>query len=477
MKIFKLIMSLFILAAIVFTGCSLEEPSTVKSETDLQGKDFSKYVSIGNSLTAGYQSGSLVEDHQKYSYPNLIAGQIGISGFEQPIVTYPGIPAILELRDLEGGLEEADGEGVPTNIGLARPYDNLGVPGSVLADMDSALSAAESYSGTQMFDLVLRNPDLGNTTVLDQAASLQPNFITCWIGNNDVLGFATSGGFSPASPTDENTFAALYGALATKLAAISSQVAVANIPDVTSIPFFTTVGPRIAASLEALSVPGIVYQKHGELLRAGTGSASTDDLKNQSILITLLGGRYADLIGTPTGKPWRDIADLSGFPLSFIMLGKDSTKIFGIDPTNPFPDLFVLDADEIQTAKDASTAYNAAILDAANANGFAFFDANSFMADIAANGYNDAGANQTTDFITGGLFSLDGVHPSNLGYGIIANQFIKAANDKFGTAIADVDLGKLKGNAPMGKSNMENKYPDIKRLSSVVELFGGSFNR
>ena len=41
----------------------------------------------------------------------------------------------------------------------------------------------------------------------------------------------------------------------------------------------------------------------------------------------------------------------------------------------------------------------------------------------------------TDRFITGGLFSLDGIHPTDLGHAIIANVMIEAVNRKFGSNV------------------------------------------
>jgi hypothetical protein len=43
-------------------------------------------------------------------------------------------------------------------------------------------------------------------------------------------------------------------------------------------------------------------------------------------------------------------------------------------------------------------------------------------------------------FITGNLFSLDGVHPTPRGYAIIANEMIKAINGKYQARIPTVDV-------------------------------------
>jgi hypothetical protein len=55
---------------------------------------------------------------------------------------------------------------------------------------------------------------------------------------------------------------------------------------------------------------------------------------------------------------------------------------------------------------------------------------------ITANGYT-----VTSAYVTGGAFSLDGVHPSPRGYALIANKFIEAINMTYGSNLKGVDLG------------------------------------
>src|SRR4051794_41017511 len=152
--------------------------------------DFTRYVSLGDSLTAGFWSGGLVSTVQVNSYPALLYRQAtgSSTGFEQPLVKAPGIPAALQLVSLVPNLviAPASGQGVPLNLNLPRPYNNLGVPGSRVHD-----TLATTNGG--LHDLILRNPNFGNTTALVQALILKPTFVTLWIGNNDVLGAATSG--------------------------------------------------------------------------------------------------------------------------------------------------------------------------------------------------------------------------------------------------------------------------------------------
>ena len=62
--------------------------------------DLSNYVALGDSLTAGFVSGALMDFYQDRSYPAVLAAQAGATGFEQPLVSEPGFPPILELVHL-----------------------------------------------------------------------------------------------------------------------------------------------------------------------------------------------------------------------------------------------------------------------------------------------------------------------------------------------------------------------------------------
>jgi hypothetical protein len=336
----------------------------------------------------------------------------------------------MTLESVTGTLGTASGTGAPTNLTLARPYDNMGIPGIVLADVENATSTTDSYSHSAAIDLVLR----GLGTQLAQALVLQPKFITCWIGNNDVLGFATSGGVSPASPTAAANFEHFYQSLGEKLAASGAKVVVANIPNVTAIPFFTT-------------LPGIVL-----------------DANRNPVIVD---GNPVPLVGV---NPYTDLVLLTaaaamtqglGIPVALGGTGQ------------PLPDQVFLDAAELAELATATAAFNQTIKTVADVNGFALFDVNAFFDEIVANGGYDPGNGMdilTTSYISGGLFSLDGVHPTNLCYAILANQFIKAANEKFGTQIQPVNLRDVIGQQPE-LAKVTNVQPGI--YNNVVTIFGG----
>ncbi|MGE5436914.1 MAG: hypothetical protein ACM3O3_06765, partial [Syntrophothermus sp.] len=195
----KYLYTLLFIAAGFFAGCEdrteLTEPA---AQNPNRGQvDLTKFVSIGNSITAGYQSGSLFQSAQEFSFPSQIAKQVGTT-FVQPLVGDPGTLGRIEIVSLSPFATQYNStSGTPLNIGYPLPYNNLGVPGALLVDILKATSSGTSASGNNpIFDLILR----GSGTVFQQARLLQPTFITLWIGNNDVLGFATSGGVRPTSP-------------------------------------------------------------------------------------------------------------------------------------------------------------------------------------------------------------------------------------------------------------------------------------
>ncbi|MEA2694081.1 MAG: hypothetical protein QOJ16_3468 [Acidobacteriota bacterium] len=368
--------------------------------------DFTRYVSLGDSLTAGFWSGGLVSTVQVNSYPALLYRQAtgSATGFEQPLVKFPGIPNTLQLVQLVPTIiiAPAPGQGVPINLNLARPYNNLGVPGSRVHDTVATTSGG-------LHDLILRNanPAFGNTTALQQALFQKPTFVTLWIGNNDVLGAATSGiVIDGVTLTTVDSFDRDFRTIMANLKGSGAKIAVANIPDVTSIPFITT-------------VPSV-------LVNPATRKP------------VLVNGAPVPLIG-PKGTP------LTAADHVLLTAQADLAKGLGIPKAVggtglPLPDNDVLDATETATIQARVAAFNAIISQAAGDAGAALIDANALLKDLATNGIDIGGVTFTNSYLTGGVFSYDGVHPTPFGYAVIANAFIDTINAKFNANIPEVDL-------------------------------------
>lgn len=486
MKI-KLIVSIF-LTALIFISCDDFTDLTPPVQNQASGNaNFARYVALGNSLTAGYQNGTLYESAQVYSYANLIAQLVG-TNFEMPLISNPGLGGRMEIQSMSPfAVYTNPASGVPLNSNYPAPYNNLGVPGALTYDILFAKSSTTcaSYvfanSPNPYFDIILRNSALNLGTPLEQALAQAPTFITLWIGNNDVLGYATSGGTSPATPTPTADFQQLFGGIAQGLSQYATQshagVVVANIPNVSAIPFFTTVGPQVALNplvkwwqikllQQAAGLPatGLIYASHEGGTNLGQlpykiGFADSLALLHSTTLLTLKGSSYAVLLGQPTGKFYRDLGIA-------VPLGVDTTKLFGFDPQNPFPDVFVLDPDELTTSDNAVASYNSFIAVQAQKFGFGLVDINTkfdqFRAADLTTGTFINGIPFKTLYVTGGLFGLDGVHPTNQAHAIIANEFIKVINSKFGATIPLIDVASIPGSLILHKQvKFENGYPII----------------
>ncbi len=471
MKKFIKIIFTIAFAALLVTGCQDRTELTAPSAPNPKSgsADFTRFVTIGNSLTAGYQSSALYRSAQLFGFGNLISQKTGAT-FAIPFISDPGIGGRMKIQSLDvakGVVVIAyDGStGTPENTTYPSPYNNLGIPGALLYDVLNATSSTTCASyvfgnpatrqPNVFFDIVLR----GQGTQFTQAKALNPTFVTTWIGNNDILGYATSGGFSPSAPTSVPQFTFLYSQLADTLATLGAKVALANIPNVTAIPFFTTVGPGMAhaipwASIKLLGAPGLFYQKHGETVASGV--ADSLSLLKGDLLVTLVGSSYAGLVGQPTGKFYRD-NHYPGLPA-----GIDTTKPFGLHPQNPWPDALMLDVSEITTAQTTTTAFNGVIAGAvAKYPGqFALVDINSFFNNLRQHDFTGGtvfnGIPFFTTYITGGLFSLDGVHPTSQGQAIIANEFLKAINSAFGSSYSLVDVSLIPGSLGLSKSMVIN---------------------
>jgi hypothetical protein len=453
------------IALLILFTYSCDDYTELTSPTiNLGSADFSRFVTIGSSFTAGYQSGSLYQSSQMYSHGQLIANVVA-ANFEQPYVSDPGTGGRLEIKSLSPfELYINLGTGSPLNTPFPRPYNNLGVPGALVYDVLNATNANDCASAlfagvpNPMFDLILQtSPNYG--TQFEQATILRATMILIWIGNYDILGFASSGGVSPSAPTEVNTFSALFTATANALGSLGVEVVVGNVLEITSYPFFTTVGPLMALEipwyqLAQLSVPGLFYQEHGV---TGPSIVFADSLSllTGGVLVTLTGSGYAGLVGTPNGKFYRD------FQYPALPTGIDTTMPFGVHPQNPWPDALILDAGEKTTADNTTQAYNSAISNAAINNGFGLVDFNTIFRNFRMRDFSGGtvinGITYTTTFVTGGLFSLDGIHPTSQAQGIIANAFLEVINKNFNASIPSIDVSTIPGSLNFTTNSSANK--------------------
>ncbi len=355
---------------------------------------FSLYAAMGTSIGAGYQSGGLVYRHQLHAYPALFARQVG-STFTYPAISDSGLPPLLRLISLAGPvILPGTHRGAPTNLALPTPYTNMSVPGALLFDvMDSTLYAPGSGRDT-IFSIIARRQG----TILQQIVRLRPTFVSFEFGANEVLGPATRGSGTPLFSAAQ--FAGLLHVTLDSLQAglPSTKLALFTVPDVTTIPFVTTIKPYLVNPADGSHIPLI-----------GPGGALTE---SDFVLLT--------------AAPY--LAAGIGVPVAAGGTG------------NPLPSGVVLLASDASSIRSAVDGYNAAIAAEAAGRGAALVDLHGLLITAATTGLRIGATSYSSAFLTGGLFSLDGIHPTDLGHGIIANAMIDAVNAQFGASVPHVSL-------------------------------------
>ncbi|RZK24535.1 MAG: hypothetical protein EOO56_00970 [Hymenobacter sp.] len=427
-------------------GCQadIDGPATPTAGT----ANFTTYIAVGNSLTAGYQSGGLSRAGQLQSYPNILATQfaaVGGGAFHQPLFDLPyahgsgylrlasitnGVPSLVPVTDslavLPGSLRSG------SDYVLLRKYtgtdnQNLGVPGIKVADVTTnGYGFNNSLGFNPYFERLLPSTQPGSLTsylqyVQERMATLKPTFFTNWLGNNDVLSYARAGGASDAL-TPVADFTAKYKQVLDALTASGAKGVVATIPNITNVPYFTTV--RASAVKAAIRSNTALPNAAAASLYIRTGAGVVREATDADyILLTAQA-----VVGTAT----------PGVALP-VGVGYSATL------ANPLPSQYVLDTDEAPAVVARTADLNNVIRTEAAARGLALFDANVYFQGVAASGYVTNGVSNSTSFITGNLFSLDGIHPTPRGYALVANEIIKAINTKYGSAIQQVNPNSYRG--------------------------------
>ncbi len=491
----------FIAAAALLASCDDDlipvnpvEPAAVTPVSPVYtsgSADFTTFVTLGNSLTAGFSDNALFIAGQETSYPNTLAGQMQLAGggaFSQPLMADNLGGTTLFGEPLTGNrlyLADPFGNPAPTPVPgqgtteisdvLAGPFNNMGVPGA-----KSYHLAAPGYGSLANLAVGAANPyyvrmaTSPDATVIGDALQMNPTFFSLWIGNNDILGFATSGGvgvdrtgtgtpiseYGGADITDPAAFAAVYSQLVDALTANGAKGILCNIPDVTTIPYFTTVPynaiPLDAATAGALNAAFADYN-NGVLQVASLGLITAEEAQDRQV--SFAEGQNAALILD------EDLTDLTGVNPALVnmrqaksddLLVLTSSSFLGspADPNNPLlingvsvplADNWVLTSTEVEMVNAAKDAYNATIASIASAKGLALFDAEAGLFELANGGITMNGITTTSTFATGGAFSLDGVHPSPRGYAIISNLMMTQINATFGSNLPAVNIKDFTG--------------------------------
>ena len=418
------------LSLALLTSCSSGSSSSssggTPTPTPIAGGNFTTTVFLGDSLTAGYQSASLLDTAEVHAWAPLVATQAGFA-ITQALIAPPGAPSTLQLKSLSPlTIVTASG----TTTGRDNPstqVTDLAVPGALLNDLMNTVPVASPTTGQQQItQLVLGFPGLGLGQAYSQATfavKANPTTIFLWAGNNDALDADISG--MPASMTSVSDFTTQYTALITELTTkTTAHLVIANIPDVTLVPYLQPAATILAEYSAATGYP----------------------------IATLSG-----LFGISAG----DFVNPEG-------LGEIAAIVAG-SQTTPVSDAGVLTAAEAVIVQQRVTDFNTVIAAQAKTAGATLVDIHTLFAELAANGLTVSGYTGTSAFL-GGFFSLDGIHPTNTGYAVVANAFIDAMNAGFGSKIADVNIATVAASDPLWPPNLGATVAASARLPAAAAL-------
>lgn len=485
--------------------------------------DFSNYVAVGASFTSGFTDNGLFIAAQENSFPNTIASKFALAGggeFTQPLMNdnFGGLALagnrILNPRLVFGGagpvpLESVIGEvTVSTDIAANNPtgpFNNLGIPGA-----KSFHLVANGYGNIANFPAAA-NPyavrvtgETPNASILELAVAQNPSFFTLSeVGGNDVLSFATSGGlgvyqlgnldpttYGVNDITDPNVFAVSLNALVSGLTANGAKGALGNLPDITSLSFFTTVpfnpldpedenfGPLIPTLNTLFGALNGVFQ----FLQVPERSIVYSDANPNPVLIVdenlpdlsaqitnvLLANPDFPAFLAQFGLPAAAAPQVAGLFGQFygqsrqateddLLLLTSSSVIGQVDAATeafllsqnippalaaqfatsgvvyPLADQFVLLPEEQEDIASATSEYNATISQVAASNDLALVDLNSILTQASTTGVQFDEFFLNTNLVFGGLVSLDGVHLTARGYALMANAFLEAIDAQYGS--------------------------------------------
>ena len=421
-----------------------------------------RIVGIGDSLTAGVQSQSLmganiapnpipgspypfIQATQPHGFWALLWSQLN-GGADPgnpaisplPLIAPPGLGQIL-VPTATGGLtsvstlcgqQNANAFAFSTALNArinpgTTPFD-VAVPGQTMhealfqiqpttpcAAPPGPIGALSGVVFPESLNILPVLANFGqNVTQVQAALALKPTITTVWLGSNDVVKFVFSGG--QVVPTDPAALGADATSIAQQLKSAGSKVLMANLIDVLNAATFLpqkAVGPVITGRLIGAGVP------------ASAASA--------------IAANVVSSLQTTYGVGSGGYITISG--LAKILGALAVQQPYQLAPAGDY----VSDALAAQT-QALNDAYNAAIGAAAQATGSTLVDVHAATAASFAAGGLPINPPKCCNFqYGGGYFSLDGLHPSNTGYAVLANIFIDTMNKAYGMTVPDVNVAAI----------------------------------
>jgi hypothetical protein len=441
----KKINLLYIVTFLLLAACK----PTIDEFTPSKGDaDFTSYVAVGDSWTAGMADASLYKSGQENSFPNILATQfktVGGGEFKQPLMvddygfglgTGTALPKMVmgykadclgtmglaPVLSNNGAVDPANFASVAAN----GPFNNISTPG-----MKSFYMAIPGMASLNPY--YARFASGANNMVLNEIPLANGTFFTLWLGSYDVLSNAISGGVDPLTAVD-NFKASMQATLAT-LTANGAKGAVANIPDVIDAPFFHTIPYNPLALDDATAAQLNAGYAQLNMLIKSLGSTDT---------IHFAAGQNS-LVIVDASLAW-GMRQATSSDLVLLSLPQDSLKCAGWGTMKPVPADYILDLNELANISQAINSYNLAIADMVSNTGTNLVLVDMYvMLDGLNDGYvfNNVTLNDT--FVTGNFYSTDGLNPTPMGSALLASFFIDDINRAFNANIPQVIVSDFAG--------------------------------
>ena len=388
------------------------------------GTLFTRYVALGNSITAGFQSAGINDSLQIRAYPVLLAERAGAT-FNAPLIARPGCPRPYAAPlGSTGRIGTADS---CVRINNPRFLQNLAVPGARIRDLYVFPSGSLASLNTLL---------IGPRTQVRAMLETSPSFVSLWIGNNDALAAALGGVLGPTAAGADSTL--------TRLASFQASLAIV----VDSIRASGAQGALLIGVVDAVvAAPLLQPGAYFFLARDATGRFNGKLVNNNCSPVT------------PLGQP----NPLAANMVSFQIVGDAAFPEINCDPAQQ-GGVYLLDTQEQVVVRTRIAQFNAAIQAAATANNWAYADPNAILAPFLAertsgraqrirkcqdlpaattaaqfqaavlNTCPVTGPTAAPNFF-GSLISFDGVHPSSEAHQVLSAAFAQIINTRYGTTL------------------------------------------
>lgn len=407
--------------------------------------EFSQFMAIGDGHTAGYMDDALYRTGQENSLGTLLQRQLSLVGSQEVALPWmadgniganwggqaklflgyktdcQNVTSLSPLRiSPQGEINSFSTSVYDPN----RKFSNFGIPGLRMIDLVSSSFGNINLPQHNPFFARLSKDQFnfpGSGTFSTYQDNLfgngYPSFCSIYIGIEDVLPYAKSGAtanpMTPIAGFPGVGFEESLGQLCEQLYAQNVKAVIATIPNVAEWPFFNTI-PYNGLKLDADKAASLnqIYNPLGFSFVVGENPFMIADPN-------------AGMFGVRPALPGEKI--LLSAPL-------DSVKCYQMGSIFPFRNEFVLTLDELNEIQTRIDQFNAIIRQKAITYGFALVETQNLYSKLPS-GFAFNGVPLSAKFVSGGVFSLDGIHLNPRGNALLANEFIKSINHSFNSNI------------------------------------------